>query len=38
MVDVLDINRIRVGVKVETKEEVLKLVSEIAFKVKRRIF
>ena len=32
MVDVLDIYRIRVGVKVETKEEVLKLVSEIAFK------
>lgn len=32
MIDVLDINRIRVGVKVETKEEVLKLVSEIAFK------
>ena len=25
MIDVLDINRIRVGVKVDTKEEVLKL-------------
>lgn len=32
MIDVLDINRIRVGVKADTKEDVLKLISEIAFK------